>query len=64
VRTYDYSNVIATGIEAFIEFKASVYVASGSRNWTLYDFDRWCTKHDADKFDRETVKSWVKERRS
>ncbi len=62
MRSYPYSSAFAGDITAFIEFKASVGIASASRNWTLYDFDRHCAGRGLTSFGRETVEGWVKAR--
>lgn len=61
---YSYSSAFAEDIAAFIAFKESAGIKSKSRDWTLYDFDRWCAEHGAERFDRQTVEGWVKERRA
>ena len=47
MRAYDYSSAFAADIEAFLAFKRGVGIESGFRNWTLYDFDRWCVDNGA-----------------
>lgn len=64
MRAYDYSSAFAADIEAFLAFKRGVGIESGSRNWTLYDFDRWCVDNGAAEFDRACVESYVKQRRA
>ena len=64
MRTYDYSSAFAADIEAFLAFKRGVGIESGFRNWTLYDFDRWCVDNGAAEFDRACVESYVKQRRA
>jgi integrase len=61
---YNYSSAIASNIKAFIEFKASVGIASNSRNWTLFDFDRWCIANNTESLDKNAVEGWVTERKS
>lgn len=64
MRTYLYTSAFAEEIEAFVAFKESVGVSSQSRNWTLYDFDRYCAAAGLTEFDRETVEGWVKRRKA
>lgn len=63
VRAYEYSSAFAREIEGFIAFKASMGTSSGSRNWHLYDFDRWCVAVGAGEFSKSTVEGWVLQRR-
>ena len=60
---YVYTSPFADAIESFLEFKASVGIMSRTRDWTLYDFDRWCVRVGAEDFDKETVEGWVKQRK-
>lgn len=60
---YDYKSVFADDIRAFLAFKADMGIAAKSRDWHLYDFDRWCVANGAADFDRETVEGWVMWRR-
>ena len=64
MRAYDYSSAFAADIEAFLAFKRGVGIESGFRNWTLYDFDRWCVDNGAAEFDRACVESYVKQSRA
>jgi len=64
MRGYPYSSAFAGDITAFIEFKASVGIASASRNRTLYGFDRHCAGRGLTSFGRETVEGWVKARKA
>lgn len=58
-KIYPYSSAFADSICGFITFKASVGISGNSRNWHLYDFDRWCVANNATTFDQETVEGWV-----
>ena len=62
--SYDYESAFADNIRKFIEFKASMGVASNSRSWHLYDFDLWCVANGATEFDKDTVEGWVLWRKS
>ena len=62
--SYDYESAFADDIRKFIEFKASMGVASNSRSWHLYDFDLWCVANGATEFDKDTVEGWVLWRKS
>ena len=55
MREYDYRSAFADDIRNFIAFKADVGIASDSRNWHLRDFDRWCVRNGAERFDQGTV---------
>ena len=59
MREYDYRSAFADDIRNFIAFKADVGIASDSRNWHLRDFDRWCVRNGAERFDQGTVEGWV-----
>lgn len=61
---YGYSSAFAPDIEAFLAFKKGVGIESDSRNWILYDFDRWCVGNGAVELDRACVESYVKQRRA
>lgn len=62
LRKPPYSSVFATDIENYIDFKAAMGFEGLTRNYVLYDFDRWCRAHDAKMFDKDTVTSWVQDR--
>lgn len=64
MKRYEYASVFAEDIDAFIDFKASMGIACTSRNWTLYNFDRYCVKHGYREFDRQTVEGWVMARKA
>lgn len=58
-----YASALAGDIEAFLDFKAGLGHESHTRNYVLFDFDRWCAARGADTFDRATVEGWVVQRR-
>ncbi|MGN0072768.1 MAG: tyrosine-type recombinase/integrase [Coriobacteriales bacterium] len=60
---YEYKSAFAADIKAYLAFKAEMGVSSPSRDWFLFDFDRWCVAAGATSFDRETVEGWVVWRR-
>lgn len=64
MKRYQYTSKFAADMDAFIDFKASVGIASNSRNWTLYDFDRYCVEHGLTQFNRQTVEGWVINRKA
>lgn len=54
-----FSSVFASALNAFLAFKKSMGIGCSSRDWYLTSFDRYCTNHGLQDFDRSTVESWV-----
>lgn len=54
-----FSSVFAPDLEQFLAFKESMGIQCTSRLWHLQNFDRYCTDHGLQNFDRSTVEGWV-----
>lgn len=54
-----FTSVFAPQLQRFLAFKASMGFSCSSRDWYLTSFDRYCTNHRLQHFDRSTVEGWV-----
>ncbi len=58
----EFTSGFATKLERYLAFKESTGRQRASRLPYLRDFDRYCTEHGAEEFDRATVEGWVSSR--
>lgn len=63
VRKPPYTSAFAERIVAYIDFKASMGLEGLTRNYVLYDFDKWCVANGAREFDAATVEAWVDDKK-
>lgn len=54
-----FTSVFAPDLQRFLAFKESMGIGNSSRDWYLTSFDRYCTNHGFQNFDRSTVEGWV-----
>ena len=59
-----FSSVFAPDLDRFLAFKESMGFHGRSRVWYLRNFDRYCTEHGLQNFDRLTVEGWVLSKQS
>jgi integrase len=58
----EFTSGFATKLERYLAFKESTGVQISSRLQYLRDFDRYCTEHASEDFDRATVEGWIASR--
>ncbi|QCO97314.1 integrase [Arthrobacter sp. 24S4-2] len=58
----EFTSGFATNLERYLDFKESIGVQRTARLGYLRDFDRYCTEHSSEAFDRPTVEGWVASR--
>jgi len=59
-----FTSVFAPDLERFLGFKESMGIHCASRLWYLKNFDRYCTDHGLQNFDRSALEGWVTSRLS
>ena len=59
---HGFTSMFAPQLDAYLEFKEKMGCYGSSRIWYLKRFDTYCTEHDRQLFDRDTVEGWVRER--
>ncbi len=59
---HGFTSMFAPQLDAYLEFKEKMGCYGSSRIWYLKRFDTYCTEHDRQVFDRDTVEGWVRER--
>ena len=59
---HGFTSMFAPQLDAYLEFKQKMGCYGSSRIWYLKRFDTYCTEHDRQLFDRDTVEGWVRER--
>jgi len=57
-----FTSAFASELDAYLAFKAKMGCYGNSRVWYLRQFDAYCTAHERNVFDRDTVEGWVTER--
>lgn len=62
VRRPCYKSVLAEAINGFIDMKASVGLECLTRNYVLYDLDKWLAAHGATALDEASVTAWAEDR--
>jgi integrase len=56
---HGFTSAFATGLDAYLAFKANMGFFGASRIWYLKTFDAYCSEHDLSVFDKDTVEGWV-----
>lgn len=56
-----FTSTFASQIEEYLAFKANMGFYGASRIWYLKRFDAYCTTHNLQVFDKDTVEGWVRE---
>lgn len=62
VRRPDYTSALAETINAFLDMKASVGLENLTRNYVLYDLDKWLAAHGVASLDEDSVTTWAEDR--
>lgn len=62
VRRPAYSSAIAGAIEGYLDMKASVGLECLTRNYVLYDLDKWMAANGATGLDEASVVAWAEDR--
>lgn len=62
VRRPNYTSALAKTINAFLDMKASVGLENLTRNYILYDLDKWLATHGAASLDEGSVTAWAEDR--
>lgn len=57
-----YSSALATGIRAFLEFKAGVGVDGETLAWNMRDLDKWCLANGVAELDRQAAEAYFRQR--
>ena len=62
VRRPNYTSGLAGAINGFIDLKASVGLECLTRNYVLYDLDKWLAAHGVASLDEASVTAWAEDR--
>lgn len=56
---HGFTSAFARQLDSYVEFKTSMGCYGSSRVWYLQRFDAYCSEHQLEVFDQETVETWV-----